>query len=141
MRRSVHHSSRTSTSRNFSYSRKMLALLSRAFGWAERRQPRNSSVSGLLRRFVPLLGRRPLMECVQHLGTLPLTTQSSLAVIRFNDETLLLGITPQAMTVIAKAPSQSKQPDHLPTRISSAPSPMTDASRANDFDPEESSIR
>ena len=91
----------------------MLALFSRAFGWAGRRDRETASVSAVLRRFIPLLGRRPLTECVQHVGTLPLTTHSSVAVIRFNNETLLLGITPKTMTVIARARLENKEPDNL----------------------------
>ena len=33
---------------------------------------------------------------------MPLTAQSSLAVVRLHDETLLLGITPQSITLLAK---------------------------------------
>ena len=33
---------------------------------------------------------------------MPLTAQSSLAVVRLHNETLLLGITPQSITLLAK---------------------------------------
>src|SRR3954447_24238328 len=83
----------------------MLALISRAFQRVEHKQTRRFSVSSFLRGFAPLLGARSAVaECVQHVGTLPLTTQSSVAVVRFNNETLLIGITPQTMTVLARTP-------------------------------------
>jgi flagellar biogenesis protein FliO len=39
---------------------------------------------------------------LEHLGTMPLTAQSSLALVRLNGETLLLGITPQNISLLAK---------------------------------------
>jgi len=44
-----------------------------------------------------------LGTAVQHLGTLPLTPQSSLALVRVYKETLVLGITAQSVTLLAKA--------------------------------------
>jgi flagellar biogenesis protein FliO len=38
---------------------------------------------------------------------MPLTAQSSLALVRLHDETLLLGITPQNITLLAKAEGDS----------------------------------
>jgi flagellar biogenesis protein FliO len=43
-----------------------------------------------------------LGNALEHLGSLPLTAQSSLALVRLQDETLLLGITPQTITLLTK---------------------------------------
>jgi flagellar biogenesis protein FliO len=63
-------------------------------------------VSGLaawIQRFVPALGRRGCVGgMLEHLGTMPLTAQSSLALVRLNGETLLLGITPHNISLLTK---------------------------------------
>ena len=60
-------------------------------------------LSALMQRFLPALGRRGnLAGALEHLGTMPLTAQSSLALVKLHDETLLLGITPQSITLLAK---------------------------------------
>jgi len=98
----------------------MLALISRAFRRVEQPQSRRFSVSSLLRGFAPLLGARSAVgECVQHVGTLPLTTQSSLAVVRFNNETLLIGITSQTMTVLAKTAGDNNPGANAATQMPS----------------------
>lgn len=59
--------------------------------------------SGLLSRLIPSLGRRASAGgALEHLGALPLTTQCSLALIRLHDETLLLGITAQSVTLLTR---------------------------------------
>lgn len=69
-------------------------------------------VGALLQRFMPALGRRGnLAGVLEHLGTLPLTAQSSLAVVKLHDETLLLGITPQNITLLAKG-NDAELPAH-----------------------------
>ena len=63
-----------------------------------------NSLGGVISRWLPFAGRRSgLGTAVQHLGTLPLTAQSSLALVRVYKETLILGITPQSVTLLAKA--------------------------------------
>jgi flagellar biogenesis protein FliO len=62
-----------------------------------------SGYAALLQRLVPALRRRGnLGNALEHLGTLPLTAQSSLALVRLHGETLLLGITPQHITLLTK---------------------------------------
>jgi flagellar biogenesis protein FliO len=75
----------------------------------KQRAPSRQEVSGLqglgalIQRFLPGLGRRGnLAGTLEHLGTMPLTAQSSLALVKLHDETLLLGITPQSITLLAK---------------------------------------
>jgi flagellar biogenesis protein FliO len=60
-------------------------------------------LSALVQRFMPAFSRRGnLAGILEHLGSMPLTAQSSLAVVRLHNETLLLGITPQRITLLAK---------------------------------------
>jgi len=62
-----------------------------------------SGYTALLQRLVPALRRRGnLGNALEHLGSLPLTAQSSLALVRLQGETLLLGITPQSITLLTK---------------------------------------
>ena len=62
-----------------------------------------SGYGALLQRLVPALRRRGnLGNVLEHLGTLPLTAHSSLALVRLQGETLLLGITPQSITLLTK---------------------------------------
>ena len=62
-----------------------------------------SGCAVLLQRLMPALRRRGnLGNALEHLGTLPLTAQSSLALVRLHGETLLLGITPQHITLLTK---------------------------------------
>lgn len=94
-----------SISRNFSFS-------SRArlpFGQATAARSAELAWSGLgaaLRRLVPALARRRgAGQRLEHLETLPLTAQSSVALIRAGAETLLLGITPQGISLLARNPA------------------------------------
>jgi flagellar biogenesis protein FliO len=55
------------------------------------------------RRLLHRVSRRSVASgALEHLGSLPLTAQSSLALVRLNKETLLLGITPQSITLLTK---------------------------------------
>ncbi len=55
------------------------------------------------RRMFPGLRRRSAIDGVlEHLGSLPLTAHSSLALVRLYTDTLLLGITPQSVTLLSK---------------------------------------
>lgn len=63
-----------------------------------------NGLTALWRRLSPLARRKAGAKILEHLETLPLTTQSSVALIRLHDETLLLGITPHNITLLAKAP-------------------------------------
>lgn len=62
-----------------------------------------ASWSALWRSLWQALGRRCATRgALEHLGSLPLTAQSSLALVRLNKETLLLGISPQGITLLTK---------------------------------------
>jgi flagellar biogenesis protein FliO len=70
--------------------------------------PDLNSLSDVIGRWLPFAGRRSgVATALQHLGTLPLTTQSSLALVRVYKETLVLGITPHSITLLAKADAGS----------------------------------
>ena len=65
-----------------------------------------SSFSAAVQRLIPALTRRKSAgHCLEHLETLPLTAHSSVALIRAGGETLLLGITPQGISLLAKNPA------------------------------------
>ena len=67
-----------------------------------------NSLSSVIGRWFSFGGRRPgLGTAVQHLGTLPLTPQSSLALARVYKETLVLGITAQSVTLLTRANADS----------------------------------
>jgi len=64
-----------------------------------------SGLGILIQRLFPALARRKTAgRLLEHLESLPLTAQSSLALIRLREETLLLGITPHNITLLAKNP-------------------------------------
>jgi flagellar biogenesis protein FliO len=67
-----------------------------------------------LRRLLLRAARQvPIQGVLEHLGSLPLTAQSSLALVRLQRETLLLAITPQGVTLLTKvaAPECRKDED------------------------------
>lgn len=62
-------------------------------------------VAVVARRFLGQLGRRsPLNGFLKHVGTLPLTPQCSVALVRAGKETLVLGVTSQSITLLRKIP-------------------------------------
>jgi flagellar biogenesis protein FliO len=62
------------------------------------------NLSSLVGRWLPFAARRSAIGAsLQHIATLPLTPQSSVALIRVYDETLVLGITAQRVTLLTKA--------------------------------------
>jgi flagellar biogenesis protein FliO len=61
-----------------------------------------SGLSVIFSRLIPSLGRRVSAGALELVGTLPLTAQSSLALVRLHDETLLLGITAQNVTLLTR---------------------------------------
>ena len=66
--------------------------------------PDLTTLGAVIGRWLPFAGRRSVLgTALQHLGTLPLTTQSSLALVRVYNETLVLGITPHSVTLLTKA--------------------------------------
>ena len=71
-----------------------------------------SSFSAAVQRLIPALTRRKSAgHCLEHLETLPLTAHSSVALIRAGGETLLLGITPQGISLLAKNPASAMESD------------------------------
>jgi len=59
----------------------------------------------LLRRFLPQVGKRlQFADRLQHQGILALTPQCSVALVRIGQETLVLGVTPHAVTLLTKSP-------------------------------------
>lgn len=80
---------------------------------AEATRQGRSGLRALLGRFLPSWPARRAIGALEHLGTLPLTAQSSLALVRLYDETLLLGITQQHIAVLAKRPNDAL-PDSAP---------------------------
>jgi len=68
------------------------------------------SWSAFWRRLWQALSRRTAtLGTLEHLGSLPLTAQSSLALVRLNKETLLLGISPQGITLLTKTREQNDE--------------------------------
>ncbi|MGE0679675.1 MAG: FliO/MopB family protein [Candidatus Binatia bacterium] len=61
-------------------------------------------VVAIVRRFAPQLGQR-LQRAgrLQHLGSLSLTPQCSVALVRIEGEILVLGLTPHTVTLLTKA--------------------------------------
>jgi flagellar biogenesis protein FliO len=58
----------------------------------------------IARRLLPLLGQRyQPRSSLKHLGTLALTPQCSVALVEAGQETLVLGLTPHHVTLLAKA--------------------------------------
>ena len=66
--------------------------------------------SHILRRFLPALRRRACADgALEHLGSLALTANASLALVRWRDRTLLLGVTPQGISLL----TQGEEPKSL----------------------------
>lgn len=67
-----------------------------------------AGLAALLRRIIPAFARRSSVGgALEHLGSLPLTAHSSLALVRLHKETLLLGITPQGITLLTKGGAET----------------------------------
>jgi flagellar biogenesis protein FliO len=74
-----------------------------------------AGLGAFFRRVFPTLGRRSAFGgALEHLGSLPLTAHSSLALVRLYKETLLLGITPQSITLLSKG---SDEASFAPNRV------------------------
>lgn len=71
----------------------------------------NSAWAALWQRIMPALRRRAIAgNALEHLGSLPLTAQASLALVRLHGETLLLGVTAQNITLLTKGDLGGAQP-------------------------------
>jgi flagellar biogenesis protein FliO len=78
-----------------------------------------AGLGALFHRVFPNLGRRSAFGgALEHLGSLPLTAHSSLALVRLYKETLLLGITPQSITLLSK---ESDEGAFAPDRMNTEP--------------------
>ena len=63
-------------------------------------------------RLLPAAARRYRADGpLRHLGTLPLSAQCSIALVRAGKETLVLGLTHNAVTLLAKAPPEPADGD------------------------------
>lgn len=71
-------------------------------------------VVAIVRRFAPQLGQRfHRAGRLKHLGCLSLTPQCSVALVRIGREILVLGLTPQAVTLLTKThESDAKDEEH-----------------------------
>jgi hypothetical protein len=63
-----------------------------------------SSLASAIARWLPLPGRSSA-ESLRVLESVPLTAQTSVALLRCGAETLVLGVTPHRITVLAKGSS------------------------------------
>lgn len=71
----------------------------------------SAACAALWQRLLPALRRRSVAgNALEHLASLPLTAQSSLALVRFQGETLLLGVTGQNITLLTKGDAAAAQP-------------------------------
>ena len=64
-----------------------------------------SDLTGAAQLFVRwfcLPGRRAEKQSLKLLESIPLTAQASIALVRFERQTLVLGVTPQSVTVLTK---------------------------------------
>ncbi len=68
-----------------------------------------TQLSNLVVRWLPFGAHRSVGTSLQHLGSLPLTAQSSVALVRVYDETLVLGITSQTVTLLTKTAGHSSE--------------------------------
>jgi hypothetical protein len=69
---------------------------------------RATQLAALLRRICCGLGRRSVAAgALEHLAHLPLTAHASLALVRMDKQRLLLGITPQNITLLSKIDDES----------------------------------
>lgn len=95
-----------------------MAQFDRHFQADQRKTPGGNGLGAFFHWLIPALSRqRTIGNALVHLGTLPLTAQCCLSLVRLHDETLLLGITPQNITVLTKThndPSRPTATDELP---------------------------
>jgi flagellar biogenesis protein FliO len=61
-----------------------------------------------LMRWLSLPKRRSAKRSLQLLESVPLTAQASIALVRFERETLVLGVTPRSVTVLTKGAEMAR---------------------------------
>jgi flagellar biogenesis protein FliO len=64
--------------------------------------PDLTGAAQLFVRWFCLPGRRAAKQSLKLLENIPLTAQASVALVSFERQTLVLGVTPQSVTVLAK---------------------------------------
>src|SRR5258705_6640635 len=90
----------------------------------------------VIQKFIPHLGQRlRAAEHIKPLGLLTLTPQCSVAVIRAGRETLVLGLTPHAVTLLTKTSDDSTAIQAEENQASGQPSSgqVETVQRANDM--------
>jgi flagellar biogenesis protein FliO len=80
----------------------MFALFSRQIDRPKIALADLTSVAGLLGRWLALPARRAATQSLRLLESVPLTAHASVALVRFGTENLVLGVTSQNITVLAK---------------------------------------
>jgi flagellar biogenesis protein FliO len=82
-------------------------------------------------RVAPLLAQKGRTDrLLKHLGTLSLTPQCSVALVRVGRETLVLGVTPQSVSLLARAPLET--PLIEAALADTTPEPASRNDRGND---------
>jgi flagellar biogenesis protein FliO len=78
-----------------------------------RSKPVRSDCLGIVQLFIRrlLFQRRCGKRALQVLENVPLTTQSSVALVQFEKEILVLGVTPRNVTVLARNTTQETPRD------------------------------
>ena len=112
------------TSKNFLFSKRP-RLPGMAF--AQSAPPASSaSLVALVTRLLGKFTRRPVPGgALEHLTTLPLTAQSALVLVRFGDETLLLGATAQNVNLLLRNCHGSVASPSTDAALSGQESPLT----------------
>jgi flagellar biogenesis protein FliO len=64
--------------------------------------PEFANAAQFFLRWLSLPARRAAAQSLQLLESVPLTAQASVVLVRVDNETLVLGVTPQSVTVLAK---------------------------------------
>jgi len=88
----------------------MFALFHRQPARPRTALPDFAAAANFFLRWLSLPARRATAHSLQLLESVPLTAQASVALVRFESENLVLGVTPQSITVLAKgaAPTGAK---------------------------------
>lgn len=83
----------------------MFSIFSRQLERPKTALPDFTTVAGLFARWLALPARRAATQSLRLLESVPLTAHASLALVRFGTENLVLGVTSQNITVLAKGAS------------------------------------
>jgi flagellar biogenesis protein FliO len=80
----------------------MFAMFSRQSARPRAALPDLTSIAEFIARWFSLSARRAATHSLHLLESVPLTAQASVSLVRFGSETLVLGVTSQTITVLAK---------------------------------------